>query len=131
MNTMQHEFDAVVEHLFKQGRPAKQKHFCKYRTEDGLSCAVGCRIPDEMYTDDMEARNASYLIDGFNDGKYSLPSELPAYKDMFTELQRVHDGWPNVGSLEHPMYHKGDLDEELQRVAIKFGLTYNSPYKVA
>ena len=35
---------------------------CRYRTETGAKCAVGCLIPDEMYDSSMECSNISNLF---------------------------------------------------------------------
>lgn len=92
MNTKQQEFDAVVAHLYKQGRPAQREDGgCMYRTEDGGMCAVGCRIPDSQYIPAMENKPFSRLM---KDSSKELPGEFKAYSEMFSELQRVHDDWP-------------------------------------
>jgi hypothetical protein len=53
--TKQQVFDQVVKHLLKQGKRAYQEgKGCRYRTDDGLKCAVGCLLPDAAYTPDME-----------------------------------------------------------------------------
>ena len=91
MNSMQHEFNEVCKHLIKQGkRASKYERYggCKYRTEDGLSCAVGCRIPDYMYDPEFEDRNVGELISRY---KEMIPSELIEYEHMFSALQYVHD----------------------------------------
>lgn len=72
MNTMQEELDAVVQHLYKQGRPAAEDGTCKYRTADGLMCAVGCRIPDEAYSPLMDA-------DGGFDATIWLSATVPDF----------------------------------------------------
>jgi hypothetical protein len=55
--TLQQIFSRVREHLLTQ----KQKSLsvndstaCAYRGHGGLSCAVGCLIPDEYYTPEIE-----------------------------------------------------------------------------
>jgi hypothetical protein len=89
MNTMQQEFDAVVAHLYKQGRPATVASRCFYRTtaSDGskLSCAVGCRIPDDVYRLEMDTIAAagtgfSTLMKNHAD---VLPPEFKAYPSLY------------------------------------------------
>ena len=53
--SLQTELNAIVKHLRKQGQPAFQNTAsgwnngaCCYRTDDGLACAVGCRISDKQ-----------------------------------------------------------------------------------
>lgn len=41
--------------LKRQGRPARILFgFCRYRTSEGLKCAIGVHIPDEAYRRDFE-----------------------------------------------------------------------------
>jgi hypothetical protein len=119
MNTMQQEFDAVVQHLYKQCRPASEDGTCKYRTADGLMCAVGCRIPDEMYVPEMDT-NLSGVGIGIILYKFPLPAEIFAYQDMFSHLQRIHDNWSGV-------YGWVEIEDELRACAEKFSLTFNIP----
>lgn len=113
MNSMQHEFNEVCKHLIKQGK--KARNFigqCRYRTEDGLSCAVGCRIPDSAYTPEMEGRGVYSLLDEFSN---KLPPEIEAYKYMFCLLQNVHD-------ISTSWTSKEKLKTLLRGVAINFSL---------
>lgn len=133
MNTMQQEFDAVVAHLYKQGRPAKsevQTHSdfasCRYRAGT-LSCAVGCRIPDPAYTEDMDKSSTSggtgvvNLLKRFAD---VLPPEIKEYSHMFGSLQGVHDS-----AITSPdgTFVLARLGEDLQDVADSFSLTLTVP----
>lgn len=128
MNTKQQEFDIVVEHLFKQGRPARQSNgaTCKYRhkTEDGsaLSCAVGCRIPDSRYSKNMEGNSHAMLVEKFG---HRLRKELTAYKYMFIDLQNVHDNtYDNGGS-----FNIKDLTARLKYIAKVHDLVFTVPVK--
>lgn len=132
MNTMQQEFDAVVAHLYAQGRPAKaytgySGGKCSYRMEvDGktLMCAVGCRIPAEVYQPGMDAGEggliAAAMIEQFGE---VLPEEIGAYREMFGALQGVHDS----DSHEADAFDFAVLERSLQRVAERFGLTFTVP----
>lgn len=53
----------VREFLAKQGKRAwdEETQGCMYRTPDGLKCAIGCLLPDELYDPAMENRTASFL----------------------------------------------------------------------
>lgn len=124
MNTMQQEFDAVVTHLYTQGAPANKNGSCRYRA-DKMSCSVGCRIPDSMYSVDMESKNVELLLKHQADMGYQLPEEIAAYKDMFLKAQKVHDSWRvNAQSGNYELEH---LDIHLKCVANEFGLTFNRP----
>lgn len=129
MNTKQQEFDAVVAHLYKQGRPAfnDDRGGCLYRSTeiDGtvLSCAVGCRIPDSVYVPDMDkgigldGTGIDSLMKRFGD---VLPKEFRAYQGMFLDLQRVHDYYD-----AHPF--DSTLGERLAGVALKHHLNFTIP----
>lgn len=87
MNTKQFEFDAVVNHLFAQGGPAvSQGGGCSYRNPEGKMCAVGCRIPDDIYQPAMEGK---YLTDLMS--QFRVPEEIAQYSGMFNDLQQMHD----------------------------------------
>ena len=118
MNTMQFEFDAVVAHLYKQGRPAKDElGTCFYRSPEGLSCAVGCRIPDEMYRKSMEGTCVSALS--------GLPQVITKYEDMFDLLQYAHDSCPTKAD---GTFNKTHLKQRLRNVANSFNdLTFKEP----
>ena len=48
-------FDKVCDHLMTQMEKSKlAPDLCAYRGKDGLSCAVGCLIPDEVYSEEIE-----------------------------------------------------------------------------
>lgn len=123
MNTMQQEFDAVVEHLYKQGKVSQSPEgVCVYRNREGLKCAVGCRIPDEIYNTGMEGLQIGPLTDTYP----NLPSELYEYNDMFHDLQRVHDTC--LTSAEDGVsFNLSVLRENLETVARNFNLTFQEP----
>lgn len=129
MNTKQQEFDAVVKHLFAQGRPAKDSSNpagpgCYYRQPDSTNkCAVGCRIPDDVYVPEMDKSNGDngtglYALI-LNFGKV-LPPEIVEYRDMFEELQIVHDRADDE-------FDKDDLAMRLAKVAINHGVEFTRP----
>lgn len=89
--TMQEAFDKASNHLMKQLKPAKTMGHCVYRHPGGLQCAIGCLIPDELLTLDIN----SYSIDGLL--RYSeyidyLFSNID--KRFLQNLQQVHDYSP-------------------------------------
>lgn len=119
MNTMQHEFDAVVNHLYAQGRPSKEGHSCKYRGPEGTKCAVGCRIPDDVYHEAMEGKVSRTIVT-----MAELPPEISEYANMFRDLQMAHDNWrPNAFG----QYMTDTLDPHMGKIAIKHGLIFTKP----
>lgn len=91
-------FDKVVIHLDTQGRRASDPGIagCFYRTPDGLSCAVGCLIPDNEYKPEMECGSVYALVRSFP----RVPSiaAVAPNVDLLYSLQIVHDSsynWEN------------------------------------
>lgn len=97
--TNQEIFDKVALHLTtqKMKSEAQLKTYsgitytqCVYRGPDGLKCAAGALIPDELYTQDMEGKGVSHA--DVEPALLTVVSEdqLP----LLASLQRIHDGWP-------------------------------------
>lgn len=92
--TEQDIFDKVTEHLLTQNQRASNGVLCQYRTENGLKCAVGCLIPDEQYSYELEYRPIWFLGD-------KISPIFHKYHDLLTLLQQIHDrinveGWKNA-----------------------------------
>lgn len=86
-------FTKVAHHLIRQGRPAKIKMkavtACAYRGNDGTACAVGCLIPDHLYSSELELKRVCSVLD-----KHSITDwakSLNPHRDFLVELQIVHD----------------------------------------
>lgn len=116
MRTAQELFDIVVAHLRKQGAKAMNPNGnCLYRTKDGLSCAVGCLIPDNEYYSDLEYDNLPSII---QNRKLStmLLEEFNEHSKLLVRLQEVHD-----------LNEVYEWEEKLQKVANEFKLNYSAP----
>ncbi len=73
--TKQEIFDKVKAHLLAQGKRAVNGDGnCMYRGMDGTKCAVGCLIPDELYTPLLENHSAYGICSPSNPD-----SEQPEY----------------------------------------------------
>lgn len=92
--TNQEVFDTVVRHLKVQGKrsgvykanpPWPEKFYCLYRGPNNTSCAVGCLIPDDMYSPDLENRPAGAAAINW------ILLELDISPGLASGLQRVHD----------------------------------------
>lgn len=128
-STPQEVFDFVVNHLYKQGRPALHNITnhggdgsvkCAYRSQDGLTCAVGCLLTDEEYKPDMEYRGIWRLahygqLVAVAGGFYNRHASL------LQKLQLVHDG---NGSDE---FNRDYLNHRLNLVAGHYNLTFKEP----
>ncbi|MGQ7794513.1 hypothetical protein ACUN0C_19080 [Faunimonas sp. B44] len=94
----QEAFDFVVRHLFKQGeRAVAEGGGCLYRGPDGTKCAVGCLIPDELYTPRLEGNSVFMLPQRVLD-------QLPA-PSLLNELQIAHDDPTNWWNPTRLRYH--------------------------
>jgi len=65
-----------------------EKGQCKYLTEDGNKCAVGCFIPDGHKSQAPNNYTVGKLLSVFEDLKKYMPLETEA----LGVLQRIHDG---------------------------------------
>ncbi len=112
-------FETVSRHLFAQGRRSSDKDGgCLYRGPYGTSCAVGCLIPDENYTDRMEFQAVDSLIINQKDRGYTLPSDIIEHQHLLRELQCIHDA-------ENSWDNENCLRAELIRLAITTKLDSN------
>ena len=88
--TAQEIFDQVVRHLLTQRRRATgsgdRNGLCSYRTPEGLRCAVGCLIPDDVYTPDMEDKGIDDLIEDWEELSW-----MREHEKLLSKLQYVHD----------------------------------------
>jgi len=101
--TAQEVLDHVSEHLMKQGVPSMSKgdSHCVYRSDRGLSCAVGGLLTDEEYEHIIislgevgNKRGWNYTKDLFENGlKHSA---------LIQSLQVCHDGYAKFNSTQTP-----------------------------
>lgn len=93
---LQEIFDTVVKHLHEQNsQSVDEKGSCMYRGVDGKKCAVGCLIPDDLYSKDIETHGS-----GATEVRHVLAKAgvIKSEDDIFTSeqlllnsLQRFHD----------------------------------------
>ena len=95
-------FYKVEKHLLKQNeRSIGVVSGCKYRSDQGLTCAVGCLMTDDMYEASFEGESvrdkyvteALIPIIGVNKAKKEDKLEL------LSKLQHIHDS-ANVGNWD-------------------------------
>jgi hypothetical protein len=117
-------FNYIANHLLTQNKKSQgyskdHRDFddvrCLYRGPDGLKCAAGAVITDDVYSADFE-RIGVWSIEK-DDKVFTLslgrtPTEREM--DMLQKLQSIHDTkWPESWS------------KELKKAADEFGLTFN------
>jgi len=88
-------YNTVMNHLWHQGKQARDQKSCAYRTDDGLSCAVGCLIPDDLYKKYFEGLSVFSLVRYISnmEGYESLYSFLEKNNPLLQALQAMHDGF--------------------------------------
>jgi len=121
--TAQQVFEAVVDHLEKQGKPCVKTHqpdesvsnYCTNRNNEGGACAAACLLTNE------ESVNGSFNELMMNN---IVPARLIEFSGLILELQGAHDKAKRVGALV-----RGDrtINEGLAEVAKAHGLTFSKP----
>lgn len=116
--TLQDVFDETWRLLQAQGRQAFEDGTCKYRTQDGLRCAVGYWIPDEAYHPSLERHGCDQSI-----VRNALPPALQTDEmlKLLRELQYLHDDPASWSSDRAGLSDKGYLHANC--IAASFGLT--------
>lgn len=87
--TPQELFNIVSAHLLKQNSKSTTRvewdDHCVYRGDDGKKCAIGCLIPDDKYSTDMEGQNCH--ADDIRDASGITDDTA----NLAESLQRLHD----------------------------------------
>ena len=111
--------DIVVNHLFTQGRPAYDGvQGCMYRTHDGLRCAVGVLITDDLYDKAFESNKSDLVIQELFDEDLA---DWREHKDLLMRLQSIHD---HCSRTEKGTFNLAFLDTDLRNAAAHFSLEY-------
>jgi hypothetical protein len=87
--TKQRIFNKVVNHLLTQGKKSVDGDHCRYYSQNGNKCAVGCLIGKKYYKAGMEGMTVGTLIDS-----YKLPDYFATHLKLLDRLQRIHDDLP-------------------------------------
>lgn len=107
--TEQEVFNIVAAHMLKQNKRSishiQSKGFvgCAYRGDNGLKCAAGCLIPDEIYNRDFESVSWPLLV-----VSHHFPYN---HATLIARLQYIHDN-----------YEPKNWREELTDLAIRYSL---------
>ena len=104
--TNQEAFDKMVAHLRKQGQKAQENGTCRYRTKEGLMCAVGCLISDAEYKRGMEGMGVEHMM-----AAYEVLQDLDP--PFLAEMQDTHDA-----------YDPADWEKRFASTAARYGLVY-------
>jgi hypothetical protein len=92
-------FNKVSKHLLKQNaKSMSDGDNCQYRSDEGLSCAVGCLMTDDMYDYSLEgeAVSSDQVVDAIAPILGVQASKIEVKLDLLGELQRIHDDFDVV-----------------------------------
>jgi hypothetical protein len=122
---IQEIFTRVVTHLLTQNTRAlvdngEGREVCRYRTPEGLSCAVGCLMKDEFYSEACEGNGVgSHKVGQILKRSLDITEIPPELHNLLCGLQGIHDDfkateWPRKlteyaeqHDLEMPQLLKG------------------------
>lgn len=111
---LQHVYDTMVNHLRQQQtRAVNENGNCRYRTENGNMCAVGCLIAEEEYEQDLEMLSLENTIAFLMAGQLQ-PQRL---KPLLWHMRQLHDDTTDVTEWE----------QGFKDVAEYFDLEYKEP----
>jgi len=90
--TRQQCADGIYTHFVVNKSPfaySNEHGLCRYRTETGAKCAVGCLIPDEKYESSLEKSN----IINLHNNKHSTVLDMFNVLDLgfLSDCQNWHD----------------------------------------
>jgi len=85
----QEVFDKVAAHLLTQREKSKDSYGCLYRSPDGLKCAIGCLIPDNLYDKAIENSPVDELPE--NILRFIGVEDSIEDINFLTDLQIIHD----------------------------------------
>jgi len=118
-------FDAMLGHMRQQGKPAVARldHIdkCLYRTEDGLKCALGALIPDELYKPGFEKEATSVVLDQLSIWDTDLKEFLTAAQN------RLHDEPAGIARMVGEDSFLNAVERSARNLAMQFSLTYTAP----
>ncbi len=115
--TRQEIFSKGKNHLITQNQKSvDEDEGCCYRGLNGLQCLVGCFIPDDKYSSDLEGYS---VVNGTKTLNHKLIKALEGIVDVtdfhfLNELQKIHD------------YNRvSEWKDELKKFAFKYDLSYD------
>lgn len=111
--TLQEIFDTSVNGLRAQGYQQSTDPIkgCLYRGPNGLKCAAGFCIPDEIYEESMEREVIGVVIVKSPALQEMFPTE--AHEELLRRLQSIHDS-----------FSPDEWEEQWKLVAARYDLIY-------
>lgn len=90
----QETFNLIATHLMNQEiKSISETGSCKYYGPDELKCAIGCLIPEELYSKELEGQSVRSLIQSSELLHNELAIILKKHDiRLLVALQDIHDG---------------------------------------
>lgn len=124
----QQVFNKVCNHLMQQNAKAEVPTLplgteCRYRTEQGLSCAAGCLILDDLYSSTFEGVSLDVIKDEWSSDEANEKIEM--LKNVLMLSGVSSDSFPLVRRLQdtHDTYEPEEWVGKLDIVAQDYKLT--------
>lgn len=89
-------FDKVKTHLLRQGKKSlgtvrSEGRVPRYKNDEGLTCAIGCLLDSDAYSEELEGRSVSEpMVEEALRKSGVVPEHVDDYT-LLRELQKVHD----------------------------------------
>lgn len=117
--------DKIATHLAKQQKRSESKAGCAYRGKGGTMCAVGCLIPDELYTDRIETLTYSGMMQddttaAVREHLLKLLVEEPFTDvtplEFYSAAQQFHDVGDYENCIREPAFKEASEEEQVEMV---------------
>jgi len=124
----QEMFNTVSEHLLTQGEKAFDvAGTCVYRGAKGMSCAVGCLIPDSLYEPLMDGRSPEDTVED-EANSMSIENLFEASPKVAELLGAGNRAFLVLLQSIHDCYEVEEWKEELEKLAADLSLSMpNAP----
>lgn len=138
MLTLQEIYTKGLFHIRAQGGPSTNKfgNGCLYRNQDGLSCIIGCMIPDDMYLEGFDSATDSAVgsliqkSEKFRKalGFSGIDVDDADMSSFLVGLQRCHD---DMTSFINSYTRMSVFEEKMIKLAEKYNLEYTEPNNIS
>ena len=117
--------NTIATHLAKQQKRSVTEKGCAYRGDGGTMCAVGCLIPDELYTDRIETLTYAGIMsdDVTNDIQDHLlkilveePFTDAGAFEFYSAVQQFHDGVNYENCIDFPVFKQASEEKQIEMV---------------
>ncbi len=88
---------------------------CRYRGSNGSKCAIGCLIPDDKYSKDIEGVSVLTLVNRYYSTGIWIKQNLLVSSEILSELQRCHD---IIGKTSFSIHIKEGLSVFAQKYSL-------------